>query len=74
MRMKTRKNLLLSRQAVARGERLAAAKNTSLSAVVEKQLLNASDGSERVDYWDKPTKPINRPGDPRFEHLRTKHG
>ena len=71
--MKTRKNLLLSRQAVARGERLAAAKGTCLSAVVEKQLLGGTSGAEPGDYWDKPTKPIKRTGDARFDYLRAKH-
>ena len=71
--MKVRKNLLLSKDAVACGERQAVSKGTSLSAIVEKKLL-AGDSMESPDYWDKPTKPISRPGDPRFEHLRGKHG
>jgi hypothetical protein len=74
MRMKVRKNLLLSVQAVRRGATLAAKHGTSLSAIVEKELLSAAADEEPADYWPHPTKPIVRKDDPRFEYLRKKHG
>jgi len=74
--MKQRKNLLLSREAVARGEQLAQEARSSLSAVVEAQLLNAPrSGPEPEDYWHGPAlKPLARPGDARARYLRRKHG
>jgi len=72
--MKTRKNLLLSKKAVARGEKLAAARHTSLSTLIERQLLATTEGGEIQDYWNKPTPPIPRPGDARYEYLKKKHG
>ncbi len=69
--MKIRKNLTLSAKAVAVGEKLAALHGTSLSALVEKQIL--SGGAELEHYWSKPTRPIRRPGDTRYEYLQKKH-
>jgi hypothetical protein len=73
MRMKIRKNLLLSAQAVRCGSRLAARRGTSLSEVVERELLSASTEQEEPDYWPRPTKPVRRAGDRRFDYLRRKH-
>ncbi len=74
--MKQRKNLLLSPEAIARGEQLAQETRSSLSAVVEAQLLNAPcPGAEAEDYWGGPAlKPLPRPGDARAKYLRRKHG
>ena len=72
--MKLRKNLFLSRETVEQGQRQAAAAGIKLSRLVEKRLLAgaASEGAG-ADYWPKPGKPINRPGDARFEYLKAKH-
>jgi hypothetical protein len=74
--MKRRKNLFLSAKAVARGEQIALETGRSLSAVVEEQLLAIpAPGVENEDYWPgPPMKPVSRPGDPRFEYLKRKHG
>jgi len=75
VRMKTRKNLLLSKDAVAKGERLAALRATSLSRIIEEQLLSITiDQSEEEEYWvGPPLQPIARPGDRRHEYLKRKH-
>lgn len=74
--MKTRKSLLLSREAIARGEQLAAERGQTLSAVIEAQLLAApfsTDGP--VHYWcGRPLRALKRPGDPRGTYLKRKHG
>jgi hypothetical protein len=74
--MKQRKNLLLSREAIARGEQLARETRTSLSAVVEAQLLDAPfPGAQPAEYWSGPAlKPLARPGEARARYLRRKHG
>src|ERR1035437_8450390 len=55
MRMKARKNLYLSVEAVARGERLARAGQTSLSDLVEKQLLQIPEmPGSKEDFWNGP--------------------
>ena len=74
--MKLRKNLLLSREAVARGEELALETGRSLSGVVEAQLLNApTAGAESEEYWPRPAlKPLARRGDARAGYLKRKHG
>ena len=79
MRMKVRKNITLSKEAVARGERLAAERATSLSQIIEDQLLAVpvqGGGLEAVtDYWPGPgLKPLPRAGDPRSAYLKRKHG
>jgi hypothetical protein len=74
--MKLRKNLSLSAESVAKGERIAAETGKSLSAVIEAQLLAAPSGDDTVgDYWSGPAlKPIVRRGDPRGAYLKRKHG
>jgi hypothetical protein len=72
--MKTRKNLWLDAQAVARGERAARERNLSLSALVEKHLMSIPTLEEEGEFWPGPAgKPLARPSDARFEHLRRKH-
>lgn len=74
--MKVRKNVSLSRQAVAAGETLAAEQGLDFSALVEKQLAAAPriSGSGIEDYWEGPAlKPIRRRGDARHEYLQRKH-
>ena len=75
MRMKLKKNLLLSEAAVVAGQKLAAEANTSLSKIVEQRLLGPAASAEELnaDYWDRPTKPVPRSGDARFEFLNRKH-
>jgi hypothetical protein len=70
---KQRKNLLLTRQAVARGERAARELNLSLSGLVEKHLLGLPDSAESGDYWPELIRPADQSGEHRFEHLRRKH-
>ena len=74
--MKRRKNLLLSSEAIARGQQVAQETGRSLSAVVEEQLLSiriAKAGPE--DYWSGPAlRPVQRAEDERFAYLRRKHG
>lgn len=73
--MKLKKNLLLSKESIASGQRQARAGGLrSLSALVEKKLLegNEEDGGGE-HYWHKAMKPVSRPGDARFEYLRKKH-
>ena len=74
--MKARKNLYLSVEAVARGERLAKGSQTSLSEVVEKQLLQIPEvpgGNE--EFWTGPAlRPLRRKNDPRAVYLARKHG
>jgi hypothetical protein len=67
--MKVHKNLTLSREAIARGEKLAAERSSSLSQVIEEQLLAIpSPEAAREQYWSGPAfKPVARPGDPRHE-------
>ena len=76
MCMKARKNLYLSVEAVARGERLAKGSQTSLSEVVEKQLLQIPEvpgGNE--EFWTGPAlRPLRRKHDPRADYLTRKHG
>ena len=69
--MKARKNLYLSVEAVARGERLARRSQTSLSDLVEQQLLQIPEvpGSEE-EFWSGPAlRPLLRKHDPRSEYL-----
>ena len=75
MCMKARKNLYLSVEAVARGERLARRSQTSLSDLVEKQLLQIPEvpGAEE-EFWSGPAlKSLPRKNDPRAEYLSRKH-
>jgi hypothetical protein len=74
--MKARKNLYLSVEAVARGERLARGSGASLSEVVEKQLLQIPEiaGGEE-EFWTGPAlRPLRRKNDPRSAYLARKHG
>ena len=75
MRMKVRKNLYLSGEAVARGERLARTGQTSLSGLVEKQLLQIPEmPGTNEDFWNGPAlKPLRRKNDPRADYLSRKH-
>jgi hypothetical protein len=74
--MKLRKNLSLSPESVARGRQLAAETGTSLSAVIEAQLLAAPSAADaRDDYWPGPAlKALSRPADSRGAYLKRKHG
>jgi hypothetical protein len=74
--MKQRKNLYLSREAIARGQQLALETGKTLSAIVEAQLLAVpSMVSQPDDYWPGPhLRPLARPGDPRSNYLKLKHG
>jgi hypothetical protein len=71
--MKIRKNITLSAKAIAVGEKLAALHGTSLSALVEKQILSGGAALEPAHYWSKPTRPVPRPGAARYEYLQKKH-
>ena len=74
--MKARKNLYLSVEAVARGERLAKGSRTSLSEVVERQLLQIPEvpGSNE-EFWTGPAlRPVRRKNDQRGDYLARKHG
>ena len=73
--MKERKNLYLSAKAVARGERLARSRQTSLSDLVEKQLLQIPEiPGTQEDFWPGPAlRPVRRKNDPRAEYLSRKH-
>jgi len=71
--MKIRKNITLSAKAIAVGEKLAALHGTSLSALVEKQILSGGAELEAEHYWPEAGRPIPRPGDTRYEYLRKKH-
>jgi hypothetical protein len=74
VRIKRRKNLLLSESAVAQGERLAAASGLSLSGLVEKKLLAGPKGEDTSEhYWPKALKPQSRANDPRYSYLAKKH-
>ena len=67
--MKTRKNITLSRKAIAAGERAARQSGErSLSAVIEKHLLSLSleDGEDFSPYRGQP---VDRAGDARFDYL-----
>ena len=74
--MKARKNLYLSVKAVARGERLARGSGSSLSEVVEKQLLQIPElpgGPE--EFWTGPAlRPLRHKRDRRADYLTRKHG
>ncbi len=70
---KQRKNLLLSRPAVIRGERAARELNLSLSGLIEKHLLSLPDPVEGEDYWPETFLPVERRGEKRFNYLRRKH-
>jgi len=76
VRMKARKNLYLSVEAVTRGERLAQTSQTSLSDLVEKQLLQIPEmPGTQEDFWNgQALKPLRRKHDPRSEYLSRKHG
>lgn len=71
--MKIRKNITLSAKAIAAGERLAALHGTSLSALVERQLLSGGAELESEHYWPEAVRPVPRPGDARYEYLLKKH-
>ncbi len=76
MCMKVRKNLYLSVEAVARGERLARRSQTSLSNLIEQQLLQIPEvpGSEE-EFWSGPAlTPLLRENDSCSEYLSRKHG
>jgi hypothetical protein len=71
--MKIRKNITLSRQAIASGERAAKKRGASLSSLLEGHLLSLGNDSEDEHYWPEAGRPIPRPGDARYEYLRKKH-
>jgi hypothetical protein len=74
--MKVRKNISLSRQAVAAGEALAAEQGTNFSKVVEQSLSAAPRlrNAPVEDFWDGPAlKPVRRKGDRRHDYLQRKH-
>ena len=74
-RMKVKKQLCLSKRAVAQGELLAREQGIKLSALVEKQLLAASGQPlAEEEFWPGPAlKPIRRAGDRRHDYLRKHH-
>ena len=76
MCMKARKNLYLSVEAVARGERLAKGSRTSLSEVVENQLLQIPEiPGGKEEFWAGPAlRPLRRKNDRRADYLARKHG
>jgi hypothetical protein len=75
MRMKARMNLTLSPPAIARGTRAAAARDLSLSQLVEKHLLAIPELDEPEEFWEGPAlKPVVPAGDERAEYLQRKHG
>ena len=71
--MKIRKNITLSRQAIASGERAAKKRGASLSALVERHLLSLGNATEEAEHYCRQHKPIPRPGDARYEYLMRKH-
>ena len=71
--MKIRKNITLSEKAIAVGEKLAALHGTSLSALVEKQILSSDAELATEHYWREAGRPIPRRGDARYTYLRKKH-
>ena len=75
MCMEVCKNLYLSVEAVARGERLAKGSQTSLSELVEKQLLQIPElAGGKEEFWPGPSlKPLRRKNDPRAQYLARKH-
>jgi hypothetical protein len=73
--MKARRTLYLSVEAVVRNERLARRSHTSLSDLVEKQLMQIPEvpGAEE-EFWAGPAlKPLPKKHDPRSEYLSRKH-
>jgi hypothetical protein len=74
--MKVRKNLYLSVEAVARGERLAKGSQTSLSELVDKQLLQIPEVPGRnEEFWTGPAlRPLRRKNYLRADYLARKHG
>jgi hypothetical protein len=74
--MKRRKSFLLSDEAIARGEQVAAQSGKSFSALIEERLLAipATNGAHE-EFWRGPAlKPVQRPGDSRSDFLKRKHG
>ncbi len=71
--MKIRKNITLSRQAIASGEHAAKKRGASLSALVERHLLSLGNDLEESEHYCPQLKPIPRPGDARYEYLQKKH-
>ena len=71
--VKIRKNITLSEKAIAVGERLAALHGTSLSALVERQILSSGAALKEEHYWREAGRPVPRHGDARYEYLRNKH-
>lgn len=72
--MNVRRSLLLDERAVIRGEQAARERNLSLSALVEQFLFSIPRLVEEEEFWPGSTgKPIVRPRDPRYAHLRRKH-
>jgi len=73
--MKARKNLYLSVEALARGEHLAKGSQTSLSELVEKQLLQIPEmPGANEDFWTGPAlRPLRRKNNSRTAYLIRKH-
>ena len=71
--MKIRKNITLSRQAIANGERAAKKRRASLSALVERHLLSLGNEADESEHYCPQHKPVPRPGDARYEYLIRKH-
>ena len=71
--MKIRKNITLSRKAIAIGERAARKRGASLSALVERHLLSLGNEADEPEYYCAFHKPVPRPGDARYEYLMRKH-
>ena len=71
--MKIRKNITLSREAIASGERAAKKRGASLSALVEKHLISLGHETDESEHYCSPHQPVPRPGEARHEYLMRKH-
>ena len=71
--MKVRKNITLSAEAIAAGERAARKRGASLSALVERHLLSLGNDKAEDGHYCPRRKPVPRPGDARYEYLMRKH-
>jgi hypothetical protein len=71
--VKIRKNITLSRKAIANGERAAKRRGASLSALVERHLLSLGHEAGDAEHYCPQLTPVPRPGDARYEYLQKKH-
>jgi hypothetical protein len=73
--MKTKVTITLERELVPRAKRFAAARGTSLSAVIESALrrLTASEDPRFSAKWRGRFRPADRRGDTRYKELAEKY-